>query len=366
MRYLFIVQGEGRGHMTQAIALAAMLRRNGHEVVEALVGCSRQRKIPDFFYQRIGCRVRRYQSPNFCFGKKKKKVSLAKSILANLTVGRLRKLKKSIELIHRRIEKVKPDAVVNFYEILAGLANLRFREQAPFVSIAHQFLVRHPDFGCGRGSEQGKMWLRLNALLCCIGSAKTLALSFYPLREMPCDRLAVVPPPLRPEVLSLEPVREEFLLVYLLNSGYAEEVKRWHKRHPEQRLHVFWDKKEAPQELHEGRNLTFHRIDDRKFLALMARCRGYVTTAGFESLCEAMYLDKPAMMIPAHIEQQLNAADAERAGAGIASPSFDFDRFLRYLREEKNREGEKAPDETFRAWVGQAEELFVRHLTTLA
>ena len=38
MKFLFIVQGEGRGHLTQAITLEEILRRNGHEVVEVLVG----------------------------------------------------------------------------------------------------------------------------------------------------------------------------------------------------------------------------------------------------------------------------------------------------------------------------------------
>lgn len=38
MKFLFIVQGEGRGHFTQALAMEEMLLRNGHEVVEILVG----------------------------------------------------------------------------------------------------------------------------------------------------------------------------------------------------------------------------------------------------------------------------------------------------------------------------------------
>ena len=49
MKYLFIVQGEGRGHLTQAISLSQMLRRHGHEVVEVLVGKSSNREIPAFF-----------------------------------------------------------------------------------------------------------------------------------------------------------------------------------------------------------------------------------------------------------------------------------------------------------------------------
>ena len=32
MKFLFIVQGEGRGHLTQAITLENILLRNGHEV----------------------------------------------------------------------------------------------------------------------------------------------------------------------------------------------------------------------------------------------------------------------------------------------------------------------------------------------
>lgn len=54
MKVLFIVQGEGRGHLTQAITLEEILRRNGHEVVEVLVGKSNTRRLPGFFNRSIG------------------------------------------------------------------------------------------------------------------------------------------------------------------------------------------------------------------------------------------------------------------------------------------------------------------------
>mgnify|MGYP006923434383 CR=1 FL=1 len=56
MKFLFIVQGEGRGHFTQAITLEEMLLRNGHEVVEVLVGKSSTRT----------CRI--FQSEYSCTG----------------------------------------------------------------------------------------------------------------------------------------------------------------------------------------------------------------------------------------------------------------------------------------------------------
>ena len=49
MKYIFIVQGEGRGHLTQCMALEEILRKNGHEVVEVLVGKSKSRQLPAFF-----------------------------------------------------------------------------------------------------------------------------------------------------------------------------------------------------------------------------------------------------------------------------------------------------------------------------
>lgn len=55
MKFLFIVQGEGRGHLTQAITLEDMLQRNGHEVVEVLVGKSSSRTLPGFFQSEYSC-----------------------------------------------------------------------------------------------------------------------------------------------------------------------------------------------------------------------------------------------------------------------------------------------------------------------
>ena len=83
MRYLFIVQGDGRGHMTQAIALSDILRRNGHEVVEVLVGKSKVRVIPDFFYQKIGAKVRTFDTLSFVFKIDKKRIEFLKTLIFN-------------------------------------------------------------------------------------------------------------------------------------------------------------------------------------------------------------------------------------------------------------------------------------------
>jgi uncharacterized protein (TIGR00661 family) len=356
---MFIVQGEGRGHLTQAIALAEMLRRHGHEVAEVMVGKNPNRILPAFFEEKILCPVSTFDSPSFDYGKVGKRGHVTKTLFVNTTPAKLERWRKSILKILRHIEKAEPDVVVNFYEILLGVSHLFHRLRIPVVSIGHQFLVDHPDYAHRSRSDQGQFALRLNNMLCSLGTTKTLALSFYPLKDFYRDRLAVVPPLLRSELFEHSPRDEGFILGYLLNPAYADEVREWHRRHRDVRLHLFWDRKDAPETLEMAPGLTFHRIDDGKFLDMMAACSGYATTAGFESVCEAMWLGKPALLVPAHIEQEINAGDAAGIGAGIVAESFDLSRLLDHIPHYA------ADTAAFREWVARSEELFVRHLTTL-
>lgn len=85
MKVLFVVQGEGRGHLTQAIAMEDLLRRNGHEVVEVLVGKSNSRSLPGFFNRNIKAPIKRFLSPNFLPAPANKRVSLFRSVAYNVT-----------------------------------------------------------------------------------------------------------------------------------------------------------------------------------------------------------------------------------------------------------------------------------------
>ena len=85
MKVLFVVQGEGRGHLTQAIAMEDLLRRNGHEVVEVLVGKSNSRSLPGFFNRNIKSPIKRFLSPNFLPTPANKRVSLFRSVAYSVT-----------------------------------------------------------------------------------------------------------------------------------------------------------------------------------------------------------------------------------------------------------------------------------------
>ena len=119
MKFLFIVQGEGRGHLTQAITLEDMLQRNGHEVVEVLVGKSSSRTLPGFFNRSIHAPVKRFISPNFLPTTDNKRVNLKKSLAYNLL--KLPEYFRSMYYINQRIKETGAEVVINFYELLTGL-----------------------------------------------------------------------------------------------------------------------------------------------------------------------------------------------------------------------------------------------------
>ncbi|MDR2914301.1 MAG: hypothetical protein LBV74_05660 [Tannerella sp.] len=359
MKFLFIVQGEGRGHLTQAISLSEMLCRHGHEVVEVLVGKSTSRDVPEFFRERMRVHVRVYDAPSLIFKKDKKHIDKFRTFLYNSNPQKLHKYGKSVELIYRKIKEYKPDAVVNFHEVLPGIMHLRFRVDVPFINIGHQYMLRHPGYQFGKEDTQNMMLLRFYTLLSGISATKILALSFYKMEDCPREKLIVVPPLLRKEVLNLHPSEGDYILGYMLNQGYVNEVSKWHEEHPDVKLHFFWDKKDAPEELVVDDTLTLHRIDDEKFLRYMEKCRGYITTAGFESVCESLYMNKPVMLIPAHMEQEINAADAASINGGVVGESFDLSLLLEYMRQKRNFD-----HITFKEWVESAEERFIKELTT--
>ncbi len=353
MRFFFIVQGEGRGHMTQAMALSAMLRKHSHEVVRVVVGRSTRRTIPDFFLEGIVAPLAQVDSPNFVTDKESKSVSLVRSIIGGL--ASLGKYHKSINTIDRMVREDQPDVIVNFYDFIGGLYNMLKSPDLKFICIAHQYLAGHSFFEFAKGGLLDKFSFRLGNWLTSYRADKRLALSF---QELPDDNMVIVPPLLRKEVRNLEPTKENHLLIYLLNHGYAEEVDQFHLECPEVALHCFWDNPEAPTEMKIDDTLTYHRLDGEKFLQFLASSSGYVTTAGFESVCEAMYLGKAVMMVPVngHYEQACNAIDATRAGAGIWAQSFDLKRFLDYLH------GHNSDDKKFNEWCEQAEKIFLENL----
>ena len=357
-KILFVVQGEGRGHMTQAISLRQLLEKNGFEICGVLIGTSKRRKVPSFFLEKFsGIPVVQMQSPNFVT-RKNRGIRIGATAWQNLR--RIGAYLKSARLMQKKIAEWKPELVLNFYEPIAALyARITpKRKRLPIVCTAHQYLSDHPGFIYPEGHKADRLFLEAYTRFTASRADRLLALSFYETHDVPSKRIYIVPPLLRREVKLMEPANGDYLLCYLVNAGYRSDIEQWHKQHPDVKLHVFTDlASESPvMEIRPG--LFFHQLSDTLFLEKMAGCKGLVSSAGFESVCEAFYLGKPVFMVPVegHFEQLCNAHDAARAGAGIFDTQFDIGKFLSWLPRYESKAG------TFREWESKAEMLFVRHL----
>ncbi len=357
MKFLFLVQGEGRGHMTQAITLSKILTLGGHEVVHTFIGKSKRRKIPDYFFAQIGSRTDTILSPNFILDKENKSLNLFKSIVYNARFLGL--YKKSLDLINQKVKETHPDVFINFYDFLGGFYfRLYNTKNLKHVCIGRQFLSMHPDFPFEMGRNIEKRLFLMNNWITSQKCHKYLALSFRPYKPLHVKNMIVVPPLLKSGIDKSIVISEEFLLAYMVNDGYAEDLISWHKNHPDMKIHCFWDRKNMPEKYMPHENLTFHQIDNALFTDLMSQCKGFISTAGFESVCEALYLQKPVLMIPVEgqYEQACNAIDGELAGAGIKGKSFDLTQFMAFLPNY-------SPNNDFRKWIENVNAIFLQELT---
>lgn len=322
-KIIFIIQGEGRGHFTQAIAAYEMLTAAGYEVYTAVVGSSQRRNIPGFVKERIPVPFVSLPSPNFSTDAANKAIKLRKTFIQ--TMMHMPQYLKSMRHIRDIVAQHEPVLVMNFFEPLCALSKICYRWRTPLLSIAHQYLYLHPEYRFPAGAGWLKpFYLRMFTRLTAGGADALMALSFYPLSKPQYGRLVVSPPLLRQNIFSQPIYAGDHYLVYLVNAGYVQTVIDWHHAHPHVRLHCFTDSNLVKGTWQYSENLSFHSLDDVRFLRYMASARGLITTAGFETVAEAMYLGKPVLMIPVagHFEQWCNARDGAKAGAGIYADRF--------------------------------------------
>ncbi|MEL6615580.1 MAG: glycosyltransferase family protein [Bacteroidota bacterium] len=354
---LVAVQGDGRGHMTQALALAPMLRRAGHSVCAAMVSVGERQRPPAFFREGLGAPV----------------VSLVGTTFATSADGRIRTgatvvnaarswrtISQSLDAYTALLEEHEPDVVVSCFDSLTALHGLWRPAEAPVVAMGHQFMFGHPVYPFAPGQPAQRLAMRAYTRFAGASARTRLALSFYDAPDAHADVL-VVPPLLRPEVMRLRgSTSDGSLLVYLMEPAMAADLAAWSDRHPDVEIHCF----SAARPHRHSAALTFHALSGEAFLARMAMCRGVVCTAGFETVSEAMWLGKPVCMVPTpgHYEQRCNAVDAAAQGAGIHAPDLarGLDAFLRYLPTHR------ADTSGFRAWVQSGESRVVAAIEAAA
>ena len=239
LNFIFVIQGEGKGHLTQAISLYQLLEKNGHKIRIVIVGKSLRRIIPSFFTKKIHCPIIELWSPNFTTDKKNKSISLIRTVVN--TVWRLPLYFKSASTLKDIIDRAIPDIIINFYDPLVGLYKFRYKNTVKTISIAHQYAYLHSQYKFPEGKILSRICFLIYTKFTAYKSDKILGLSIIEQPNNRKDRLTIIPPLLRKELFTLVSKRENFTLIYLVNSGYYNEIINWHLNNPKDILHCFMD-----------------------------------------------------------------------------------------------------------------------------
>lgn len=349
-----VVQGEGRGHMTQALAVRDFLVDAGHRIAAVYLGTSPVRPAPAYFAARMDAPVTTFPAPTLVADGLGRGMSVARTAAYN--VPRLPAYVAAGLAMRGSIRAHRPDVVVNFFDLVAGFVHAFSWSPAPppRVALAHAYLMDHPGAATPPRGAAGRLGLAVLSRIAASGAGVPLGLSFDQLPDARGVRVA--PPLLRPGLGRLTPTDGGYLLAYALNGGYAREVAAWQARNPTVPVHCYVSGGGRGLGLTERPGFHLHELDDDGFLQHLAGCRAYAGTAGFESVCEAFYLGKPVLAAPVdgHYEQAFNAADMRRAGVARTGSFQDLDRFWAALAVPS-----ESRVQAFRRWVARAPGIIV-------
>ena len=347
-RGIVIVQGEGRGHMSQSMALCEILEEAGHTVEAVFVGCNFPRPHPAYYRQCFQGKLYCFYSPYFLRTPNRKGIYVGRTILFNL--ARTLIYLSEVNRLRKQISAMEPDVVFNFYDVIGALAMRKIDPGIRRIGIGHHFFLHLDGYRCNRGPRWHKRLLKIHTGKVMKSCDKVLALSF---REMQWnDEIDVVPPLIRKAFREITYRPGDRYLVYLLNEGYIYDLITMSRNDSEFNADVFTD---LSPEIELPSGLHLHPLSAEKFREKMATCRGLITTSGFDTVAEAAYLGIPLVVIPVknHFEQRCNSLDVERSGIGLNAEEIGPEMHQRIKAHDYG---------PYRKWVDRGGELIIKSM----
>lgn len=347
-RCVFIVQGEGKGHMSQSMALKEYLDDAGHAVEAVFVGGQTPESYPGYFRDFFQGKLHGFCSPYFLRTPNKKGIYVGKTLIFNLF--RAIRYLSEVRRIRNQINTLSPDVVYNFYDVVGALALRKVNPDIERIGIGHHFFLHLDGYRCNGNSWWNRWLLKIHTNMVMRSCDRVLALSF---REEKGDAtIEVVPPLIRKSFREFNHRPGDRFLVYLLNEGYIFDLIRISQEDPEFSADVFTA---LSPEIDLPPGICLHPLEEDKFREMMTTCRGLITTAGFDTVAEAAYQGIPLVVIPSqhHFEQRCNSVDAERSGIGIA---------VEHLVPGIQHRMKAFNNNKYRQWVDQAGKLIIKNL----
>jgi uncharacterized protein (TIGR00661 family) len=274
-RILYAVQGTGNGHVARAREIIPILMQWA-EVEVFLSGDQSQVSLP-------GSSIRTSKGLTFIYNKRGG-LSLTKTVLKNNL------LRVMWEIIRFPVHRY--DLIINDFESITAWSG--WLKNKPIVGLGHQFALRKGEVPWPTHKDViGAFILRWYAPV-----SKSYGFHFQRFGEN------IFTPVVRSEVRQWEIDDRGFFLAYLPAVGLRETLALLEQT--QESWKVF--SKEVPAVSKVG-SIMLYPIDGKTFSKALASCSGVLTSAGFETPAEALFLGKRLAVVPiqGQFEQWCNA-----------------------------------------------------------
>ncbi|NDC53736.1 MAG: teichoic acid biosynthesis protein [Planctomycetia bacterium] len=289
--------GEGRGHATRIATLTERLR----EAHELLIFTSAD--ALEFLARRFAAddRVRVVEIPGIVFQYTGGRLDVARSIVAGFDY-QARQLGPLVDRLLRELDAFGADLAVTDFEPALPRAAARLR--VPLVSVDHQHFLLAYDLSSLPWGLQWQAWCMGHAVWMYVaGAVDTVVSAFFrpPLRRG-WEHVVQVGPLLRGEVARAEPRDGGYVLSYLRRHTPFAALAALADCGLPVRVYGLGERDPVGP-------VSFHAIDERRFVDDLAGCRCLISAAGNQLVGEAIHLGKPMLLLPerAHAEQLMNS-----------------------------------------------------------
>ncbi|MFO7799508.1 MAG: glycosyltransferase family protein [Rhodohalobacter sp.] len=288
MKILYGIQGTGHGHISRAREILPLLS-GAAEVDVLLSGYNCHMSIDDVTLIR------------------KRGISLSYSNNGRVSLLETIKNLKPITFL-RDVRHLQPESynlVISDYEPVSAWA--AYKSGVPSLALSHQAAFKS-EFSPRPARQSYLAEQVLKKFAPCQS-----ALGFHFRRY---DSF-IEPPIIRSEVLNLKPETGNHVTVYLPAYHHKNLIPHF-KKVPHTNWHLF---SQTCSKAFKDGNVNINPVNNAQFLNSLETCRGVLTSGGFETCAEAMYLGKKLMVIPIQnqYEQLCNAAALRELGITITA-----------------------------------------------
>jgi uncharacterized protein (TIGR00661 family) len=322
MRILYGVVGEGMGHATRSRVVLEHLLRSGHQIKVVVSGrahkflTERLAAYPNASIEEIHGLTLRYFA---------NRLDKSDSLFDNLKKAP-KGIKKNVEVYRKIAESgFAPELVVSDFESWAAFYALN--HFLPVVSIDNMQVINRCKHDKKLGEKKGFNFrvAKLAVKMKLPGAYHYLVTSFFypPVKKR---RTTLVPPILRPEILSARREPGDHVLVYQTAAG-NEALIEVLKKLP-YRFRVYGVGREGS----DG-NVTLRAFSETGFVEDLRTARAVIAGGGFSLMSEAVSLHVPMLSVPIEqqYEQELNARYLANLGYGAWSQKLDRDSINGFL-----------------------------------